>query len=363
MNEPLRNEPEAIRSDIDDTRRRMDDTMDALGERLQPRHLLDELLGFLRGSASDGESRMTHMREKLTHSCDAAMHSVVDTVKKNPVPALVIGAGVAWLIYSSRKEEPEYGYATEDFSVDDVTRRYDPDTHYDRPLDYPAASADPAWTGEGESKLGAIKGKIADKASAAGEQVKEKLSHAGEAAREKLSHAGEAARRQMYALKGRAGEVTSRMRDSTRDVYARSRERVVTTAETHPLEVGLVALAAGLMAGLAMRTPSAVNRKLGPAADRLRDRTREAGAEMLEKGRRVAQAAVTAVKDEAQAQGLTPEQLREKAAAVADRAREAGEQTAQREGLTKGGEGAQGDPSKTPAYQPGSDPSVARPAI
>ena len=37
-----------------------------------------------------------------------------------------------------------------------------------------------------------------------------------------------------------------------------------------------VALAAGLMAGLAMRTPAAVNRKIGPTADRLRQRTREA---------------------------------------------------------------------------------------
>ena len=56
MNESLKNEPEAIRSDIDVTRRRMDDTMDALGERLQPRHLLDEVLGYFRGNSSEGET-------------------------------------------------------------------------------------------------------------------------------------------------------------------------------------------------------------------------------------------------------------------------------------------------------------------
>src|SRR5215204_4996501 len=48
MNDSPKNETETIRSDIDTTRRRMDDTMDALGDRLQPRHLLDEFLGFLR---------------------------------------------------------------------------------------------------------------------------------------------------------------------------------------------------------------------------------------------------------------------------------------------------------------------------
>jgi len=369
MNESQHNEPEAIRSDIDVTRRRMDDTMDALGDRLQPRHLLDEVLGFLRGNTNDGESRLTRIREKVSSSCDTAMHSVVDSVKQNPMPALVIGAGVAWMIYSSRKSSDDYGF--EDYSSEDASLRYDPDTHYDRPLDYPSTTGSEAQWGDQEgSKFGQLK----EKAAGATGQMKEKLSHAGEAAREKLSHAGEAAREKMNALRGRAGEVTNKMRDSTREVYSRSRQRVATTAEHHPLEVGLVALAAGLMAGLAMRTPNAVNRKLGPTADRLRDRTREAGSEMIEKGKRVAQAAASAVKEEAQAQGLTPERLRDQAASIADRAREAGKQSAEREGLT-GSSGSTGNMggsmgstqgnmgTNNPSSSPGSDPSVARPAV
>jgi len=345
MNESHSNEPESIRSDINVTRQRMDDTMDALGNRLQPKHLLDEALGYLRGKSEDGESRLTRMKEKLTHSCDTAMHSVVDTVKQNPMPALMIGAGVAWMIYSNRRPDSE-DYRVEDYSAADASLRYDPDTHYDQPLEYPTAPGTEAkWNDQGGSKLGQVKEKLTNKASAATDQVKEKLSHASEAAREK-----------MYALRGRASEVTNRVKDSTRQVYARSRDRVVTTADHHPLEVGLVALAAGLMMGLAMRTPNAVNRRIGPAADRLRERTRQAGAEVLEKGKRVAQAAVSAVKEEADAQGLTPERLRQQAGAVAERAREAGKETAQREGLARG-------PETNPSSVSGSDPSIARPAV
>lgn len=350
MNDSPKTAPETIRSDIDDTRRRMDNTMDALGDRLQPRHLLDELLGYLRGNSNDGESRMTLMRDKFARSCDTAMHSVVDTVKSNPLPALVIGAGVAWMIYSTRRESSGR-YDFEDYSAEDTSRRYDPDTHYDRPLEYPTGSGEGEWSAEASSKFGQMKEKLGEKASSATEQVKEKFSHAGEAAREKMG----AAREKMSELRERAGEATAHLRESTRDAYSRSRERIVSTANHHPLEVGLVALAAGLMAGLAMRTPDAVNRKVGPAADRLRSRTREAGTEMLEKGKRVAQAAASAVKEEAQAQGLTPERLREKAGAVADKAREAGRQTAEREGMKPG--------SSNPSYPPGSDPSVARPAV
>src|SRR5215212_3793126 len=103
MNDSPKNETENIRSDIDTTRRRMDDTMDALGDRLQPRHLLDEVLGYVRGNASDGDSRLKHIGERLGRSCNTAMHSVVDSVKQNPMPAVLIGAGVAWMIYSSRR--------------------------------------------------------------------------------------------------------------------------------------------------------------------------------------------------------------------------------------------------------------------
>jgi hypothetical protein len=350
MNDSQKHESEAIRSEIDETRRRMDDTMDALGDRLQPRHLLDEVLGFLRGNSPDGENRLTHMRERITHSCDTAMHSVVDNIKRNPMPALVIGAGVAWMIYSSRRRSDQYEF---DYSAEDAARRYDPDMHYDRPLEYPAESGAEADWGEEKSGLAQAKDKIAEKATAAKDRVKDKLAHVGEAAKEKAG-----------ALRERAGEMTSRMRDSTREMYSRTRERVVTTADHHPLEVGLVALAAGILAGLAIPTPNAVNRSVGPTADRLRQRTRDAGREALQKGRRVAEAAVDAVKREAEAQGLTPERLREKTGAIAERVKEAGNEAMHREGLTREGEtsptGATCPPGTSPQV---SDPSVARPVV
>lgn len=313
-----------LRSDINATRRRMDDTMDALGERLQPRHLVDEVLGFLRGETKDGDARLSQMREKITHSANAAMHSVVDAVKHNPMPALLIGAGVAWMIYESRRDKSpdsaDGNYYGQDRDGDPV--RYNPDTHYDRPLQYPSGYTENGHTGDGGSKLGALKDNVVEKASAATDQVRDKLAHVGEVAREKAG-----------ALRERAGELTTRVKEGTREVYTRNRERVVRTADQHPLEVGLVALAAGLIAGLAIPTPNAVNRRVGPTADRLRDRTREAGTEMLEKGKRIANATVSALKEEAQAQGVTPEFLREKAAAVGERAKETVEHEARQEGL------------------------------
>lgn len=121
MNSSPDRNPEAIRSEIDRTRERMDGTMDALGERLQPQHLVDEVLGFFRGSDSDGKPRLQGIQQKFTEGADRAMHTVVDTVKRNPIPALLIGGGIAWLIYESRRAR------TDGPDAGGGERRYDPE--------------------------------------------------------------------------------------------------------------------------------------------------------------------------------------------------------------------------------------------
>jgi hypothetical protein len=97
MNPQPELESETLRSEINTTRHRMDGTIDALGNRLEGRHLVDELLGFFRGRAGDAG----RVREKITRSAETAVHSVVDTVKAHPLPVIVAGAGIAWLVYET----------------------------------------------------------------------------------------------------------------------------------------------------------------------------------------------------------------------------------------------------------------------
>jgi len=352
MNQSPNRDTEALRSDIDQTRNKMDDTIDALGSRFQPRHLLDELLGFFRRHEDETQAKLTQVRESISHSSEAAMHTLVDTIKKNPLPLLVIGAGVGWMIYSNRQSNAM------DYDYDEYS--YDPDAHIDRPLEYPQNRGTPVgeWREEAESKYGHMKAGVASK-----------LSHATDEARRKMEDFRHTAEDKLESARHRASELGERVKERTGEAYSRTRERVANTAEQHPLELGLVCLAAGLVAGLLIPTADAVNRTVGETADRLRDRTREAGHEMLEKGKRVADAAVSAVKEEAEAQGLTPEHLGEKAAAVADRGTEAGKRTAQEQGFTANAprpNSPGNPPGESPLVAPSStssDPTVARPAV
>ncbi len=346
MNQSRQSDTEALRSDIDQTRNKMDDTIDALGSRFQPRHMLDELLGFFRRHEGQAQGKLNEVRESISHSSEAAMHTVVDTIKKNPLPLLVIGAGVGWMIYSSRQSNAR------DYDYDRYS--YDPNAHTDRPLEYPGGLSSSAggWREDAESKYDQMK-----------EGVASKLSHATDEARHKMEDLRHAAGDKLESARQRASQLGDRVKDRTSEAYSRTRDRVVETAEQHPLELGLVCLAAGLVAGLLIPTADAVNRSIGDKADRLRDRTREAGHEMLEKGKRVADAAVSAVKEEAEAQGLTPDHLREKVAAVADSGTEAGKQTAREQGLSSSSHSSSGTKPEGSSSSSPNEPNVARPAV
>ncbi len=356
MNPKSVSETEALRSDIEMTRRRMDDTMDALGERLHGRHIVDEVIGFFRGHSEGASETADRVRSKLSETAGTASHAVVDTVKKNPLPILMITAGAAWLAYSAmrgRKNEE-----AEDTEIDDEGL-YDPDTHYDRPLEYPSGSMS-SESEESGSKFEQMKGSMEDKASGAKEQVKEKLSKFGDTTREKLRSARDRASEIGSKVRDRASQIGEQVQQRSREVYDKTRERVTRTADEYPLEVGLGCLAVGVLIGISVPTPGPVNRVAGPAVDRLRNRTKQAGREAMEKGKRVVQAATGAAKQEAQSQGLAFGQI-------------SGQQPQQQSGAipagTPAGE-AEASPGTMRDVNPGfgvrgepADPSMTRPGI
>jgi hypothetical protein len=326
---------EDIRHNIDLTRQRMDETIDALAGRMKGRHLLDEVVGYFR--TDSGQENAAKIKEKVTETAGTAMNTVVNSIKSNPWPALLIGAGVAWLVYSNRRsasagsdeymyspyendltDEAGYevsggGYGTSD--IGDV--EYGSDIASSNVSSFDADAGD-----QSGSRLQGAKDAVRERATQARDQIQAKASQVGQRVREGAS-----------AVRNRASQLSSRVQEQSRHLYEVSRERVVTTANAHPVELGLGCLALGLIAGLAIPTPNKVNQVVGPRADRLRDQARQASREFLEKSKNVARAAAEAARREAESQGLTAEALRSKAEAVANTARDAATNTAREQGV------------------------------
>lgn len=113
-----------LEHDIEETRARLDQTIDRIQDRLTPASILDEMLGTVRQSPMNG-------------LYDGALAAV----RRNPVPVMLIAAGVGWLLHRvsedarRRRHLEETARSAEAVPVrnDGAARIYDPDHASDRP--------------------------------------------------------------------------------------------------------------------------------------------------------------------------------------------------------------------------------------
>ncbi|WP_372895706.1 DUF3618 domain-containing protein [Stieleria sp.] len=118
-----------IKRRIDQTRGAMDETLDELGERLNPRHLLDDVISIFRSPQT---------RDTAKRAGDAASDfasNLTRQVSENPIGATLVGAGLAWLAFGSRRDASDQDHISSsrqrNLDVEDDLEMIDPD---DRPF-------------------------------------------------------------------------------------------------------------------------------------------------------------------------------------------------------------------------------------
>jgi gas vesicle protein len=79
--------------------------------------------------------------------------------------------------------------------------------------------------------------------------------------------------------------------------------QAVSVAQANPMGLGLGAVAVGLLVGMALPSTRAEDRRLGDLSDELKQQARDVGHEALDRGKQVAQDAVTQVSDTVQESG------------------------------------------------------------
>jgi hypothetical protein len=322
---------DAIRTEIEETRGKMDNTLDRLEERLTPRHLLDEVLDYFRSHGPDRDQVAGKASAAIGKAGDTAsqvMHVVSDTIRQHPIPALLVGAGIAYAVYESKAGQEEGYYEIEE-DEDYFNSKYS--------YDDPGSSGFGPEGGELDtSEGGALKSskeKVQEKLSAAGEQLK----GGTERVKQRAKEIKDGAARRGRVIRIKASELKRRMAEGAQQKFYEKREQVARVTDEHPLSTGLGLLAAGLLVGLAMPSTRKEDEYIGRASDRFKQRAKEQGQELMERGKNVANAAVSAAKETAEEEGLTPEQLKAKAGHVLSETKSAAQQNMQKEGLTPEG--------------------------
>lgn len=317
-----------IRSDIRRTRAEMDETVDALADRLRPRHLLDDLLDAFRSGSGDGAASDIKDRAKQLGS------SALSKLKNHPMPAALIGAGIVWLIFDESSGDGRAAgrdrpgrWRDEDLIersgsfVDARTgRRYDES--------YGLADEQTAGAGGDQGSDGpGVLGQVRDKAVQVGQQISDTAGSAAATIADATSYfRGQTAERMSGAFAG-AGRGARRGIDYGR----RGMEQAL---DEYPLAATAAALAAGVLTGLLLPGTRREDELLGEQAERLKEHAKKKGQEVVQRGKDVAEATVGAASEEARRQGVTPAALADKAKHVAQALTGAAGDAAAREGLT-----------------------------
>ncbi len=277
---------------------------------------MDEILGYFRSHRFQRNG--SDLQERASESAGAVVHAVVDTVKAHPLPTALIGSGIAWLIYerTSRRHDDEHpAISRHRSSVQPMHRgRYGDDTDSEPESGYYAES-ESSWPG-GEPTQQAL---FEESGHGGGEEMsarggmRSRISESGHRFRDRGKVFAEHAREQTSALRERTRDASASVGTRARSTYRRSRD----AASQHPLEVGVMALAAGVLASLLTPNPRAVDEWVGPMAEDVADRAKEKAREAMDRGRHVLHAAADTARSEAKEQGLTPEQLKARAESVA----------------------------------------------
>ncbi len=277
-----------IESDIRKARGRMDSTLDELGNRLSARSLMNSALDWW-DSPDNGNHASTAVRKVVA--------TLASQARSHPMPAVLIGAGVAWLISESvdHKDEPSYG-----------------------PNGSNGTRIPSDRNGDGHP--------VGDWVDNTVEGIKDTTASAIDSVRDKSQQIGNKLQDATERLEERAHGVMDMSRSAVRHVghdlkggYHVVEKKFTQACDEYPLAVGVAFAALGALAGLVIPRTRREDDLMGERSDKLVDETKGKAGELFETGKEVGVKVMETIKDQAQEQGFTADKVGETLSELADR--------------------------------------------
>lgn len=294
----------ALRNEIENTRAEISDTVNAIQAKLSPASLTDaagqitdQAVDKVKAAALEVTDHIKHdihratigKVEKMANNMRAgsqnAGNSIVNTVRENPIPAALIGFGLAWLFFgkvngnttntSDGREDARYAY--------NRGSRYerDPYRYQGRYEDDDVQESRPGVRERASHVVNDVAGGVSDAAN----NVKDKAGEFVNSAQERVGDVGS-------QIKGSAGQVVNKSQ---------------TLMQENPLMAGAVALALGAAVGMMLPVTEQENQLMGEARDKFMDRAGGMVHETLDKAQRVVSQAADAAKESVK-QGMQSEE-------------------------------------------------------
>jgi hypothetical protein len=234
------------------------------------------------GSRSAGASPRQTMAQRRSSSASGNVFfdtgsAVVDTIRQHPVPAALIGAGVAWLLLESRAAR-------------------DAETRLLEQARSAAGRVGEAFSGLAETARSAY--------SEASESTQQRLSGAAESVKERASALADYAGSGMSSVGSALQSGARAVGDTAYTGYERSRDAMSEAWEQHPLAVGASLLVAGVATGLLLPASVREGRIMGDAAHQVAEKVKTGGSALIEQGKEFVSSSTNALTREARRFGI-----------------------------------------------------------
>ena len=232
-------ETQEIRADIEETRVEMGGTLRELGDRLDPGNLMNQAKENVR-EATIG---------RVEETAKGMSEMVMETIRRNPVPAAMAGAGLA-LLWMNRSNESRNGNG-------DAYRRYGT---YD------------ARYGDGYGYRGSGQGYSTESGTGIADRAREAAAGVGENVSGAVGQVGET-----------IGEVGQNVGETVGQGVEQASWRMERLMESSPLAMGAIALGAGAVIGALIPETPHEERMLGEASRAVGETVRDTVAEATDR--------------------------------------------------------------------------------
>ena len=307
-------DPARIERDLDQTRSRLGSHLSELQDRLSPGQVLDDLMGYFRGSEGAEFGR-----------------SLLANVRDNPMPAALTGIGLAWLMASNpragrldssqnlgqfgtsgahlhgredhgaamlRIREAEQGVSrSPDEAEHDYSARLDEARGHAMGLARDAEETTDSFSARVRDALAAAQEAVANTASGLHDQVGGAVSATG-------STIGSVAASARSAAQGALQSATGALSQGGQAASQASGNLVAALTES-PVLLGALGLAAGALLGALLPQSDQEEAALGGIAGQARDVATDLAKEGMERGKQVAQTIADKARDSAEDHGLS----------------------------------------------------------
>jgi hypothetical protein len=258
-----------LEHEVESTRAGLTATLDEIKERLSPASIADQVFDI---TMINGGSRFAT--------------SLGQSVRDDPVPTLLIGTGLAWLLASASG-----GRSDED--ADTPGRSRTPTHSIARTEDADGSCASMAVGSRAKSGM--------DIRGPAAKNVDDLYAAAACA----IGQTGEAAGKAELTLResGPGYEGSTALREA-QPIFENGRQGTKTMFERQPLVLGAIGFAVGAAIGAALPATHAENRWMGESSDELKRRAREIAEDQYDNVREIAGQIYDGVRDEVKAERL-----------------------------------------------------------